>query len=75
MQVQSYLIFNGRCEEAIEFYKKALGAKVEMLMRFSDNPEKPTEQSHVPRPDRRPEQDHAFVRSGSATPRSWRRMA
>ena len=45
MQVQSYLIFNGRCEEAIEFYKKALGAKVEMLMRFSDNPEQPTEQS------------------------------
>jgi PhnB protein len=45
MQVQSYLFFNGRCEEAIEFYKKTLGAKVEMLMRFSDNPEQPTEQS------------------------------
>jgi PhnB protein len=42
MQVQSYLFFNGRCEEAIEFYKKALGAKVEMLMRFKDNPEKPS---------------------------------
>ncbi len=39
MQVQSYLFFNGRCEEAIEFYKKTLGAKVEMLMRFKDNPE------------------------------------
>jgi PhnB protein len=39
MQVQPYLIFEGRCEEAIEFYKKALGAKVEMLMRFKDNPE------------------------------------
>jgi PhnB protein len=39
MQVQSYLMFNGRCEEAIEFYKKALGAKVEMLMRFKDAPE------------------------------------
>jgi PhnB protein len=38
MQVQSYLIFNGRCEEAIEFYKKALGAKVEMLMRFKEAP-------------------------------------
>lgn len=45
MQVQTYLIFNGRCEEAIEFYKKTLGAKVEMMMRFSDNPEKPSEQS------------------------------
>lgn len=42
MKVQSYLMFNGRCEEAIEFYKKALGAKVEMLMRFKDCPEKPS---------------------------------
>jgi PhnB protein len=39
MQVQSYLMFNGRCEEALEFYKKALGAKVEMLLRFKDAPE------------------------------------
>jgi PhnB protein len=39
MQVQSYLFFNGRTEEAIEFYKKALGAKVEMMMRFKDAPE------------------------------------
>jgi PhnB protein len=39
MQVQSYLFFDGRCEEAIEFYKKALGAKVDMLMRFKDSPE------------------------------------
>ena len=41
MQVQSYLFFNGRCEEAIEFYKKALGAKVEMMMRFKESPEPP----------------------------------
>ena len=40
MEVQSYLIFNGRCEEAINFYKKSLGAKVEMLMRFKENPDK-----------------------------------
>jgi len=39
MQVQSYLFFNGRCEEAIEFYRKAVGAKVEMLMRYSESPE------------------------------------
>ena len=39
MQVQSYLFFDGRCEEAIEFYKRTLGAEVEMLMRFKDNPE------------------------------------
>ena len=41
MQVQTYLFLNGRCEEAIEFYKKALGAKVEMMMRFKDSPEPP----------------------------------
>ena len=41
MQVQPYLFFDGRCEEAIEFYKKALGAKVEMLMRFEESPEPP----------------------------------
>jgi PhnB protein len=38
MHVQSYLFFNGRCEEAIEFYKKTLGAKVEMMMRFKEAP-------------------------------------
>jgi len=37
--VQPYLFFDGRCEEAIEFYKKALGAQVEMMMRFRDSPE------------------------------------
>jgi len=41
MLVQSYLFFNGRCEEALEFYKKTLGAKVEMLMRFKESPEPP----------------------------------
>ncbi|MGQ0698310.1 MAG: VOC family protein [Panacagrimonas sp.] len=39
MQVQTYLSFNGRCEEAIEFYRQALGAEPEMLMRFKDSPE------------------------------------
>jgi len=39
MLVQPYLSFEGRCEEAIEFYKKALGAEVQMLMRFKDCPE------------------------------------
>ena len=41
MQVQPYLFFNGRCEEAIAFYQEALGAKVEMLLRFKDNPDPP----------------------------------
>ena len=39
MLIQPYLFFEGRCEEAIEFYKRVLGAKVEMLMRYSDSPE------------------------------------
>lgn len=39
MLVQSYLFFNGRCEEAIAFYQKALGAQVTMKMRFKENPE------------------------------------
>jgi PhnB protein len=37
--VEPYLFFNGRCEEAIEFYKRALGAEVTMLMHFKDSPE------------------------------------
>jgi PhnB protein len=41
MQVQPYLFFDGRCEEAVEFYRRALGAEVQMLMRFKDNPEPP----------------------------------
>jgi len=40
-QVQPYLFFNGRCEEAVEFYRRALGAEVTMLARFKDNPEPP----------------------------------
>lgn len=39
MRVESYLMFEGRCEEALEFYRSALGAKVGMLMRYKDNPE------------------------------------
>jgi len=41
MHVQPYLFFEGRCEEAIEFYRSALGAKVEMLMRYKESPEPP----------------------------------
>lgn len=41
MPVQPYLFFDGRCEEALEFYKHALGAEVTMLMRFKDSPEPP----------------------------------
>ena len=40
MHVQPYLNFDGRCDEALEFYNKAIGAKVAMLMRWKDSPEK-----------------------------------
>jgi PhnB protein len=39
--LQTYLFFDGRCEEAIEFYRRVLGAEVLMLMRFKDSPEPP----------------------------------
>ena len=39
--VQSYVFFDGKCEEALEFYKRALGAEVNMLMRYKDSPEPP----------------------------------
>ena len=41
MLVQPYLFFDGRAEEAVNFYQRALGAKVEMLMRFSESPDPP----------------------------------
>jgi PhnB protein len=39
MQVQSYLNFGGRCEEALAFYKKHLGAEVTMMMRMKESPD------------------------------------
>jgi PhnB protein len=41
MQVQPYLFFDGRCEEAAEFYRRVLGAEVTSLMRFKDSPAPP----------------------------------
>ncbi|HZV36668.1 MAG TPA: VOC family protein [Verrucomicrobiae bacterium] len=39
--VQPYVFFDGKCEEAIEFYKRAVGAEVVMLMRYKESPEPP----------------------------------
>lgn len=39
MQVRSYLFFDGRCDEAIEFYRNKLGAEVTALMRFKESPD------------------------------------
>ena len=47
MRVQPYLFFDGRCEEAIEFYKRALGATDAQVMRYKDSP-KPDEHGMVP---------------------------
>jgi PhnB protein len=41
MPIQPYLFFNGRCEEAIEFYKKAIGAELTYLIRFNESPDEP----------------------------------
>lgn len=39
--IEPYLFFNGRCEEALEFYRKHLGASVDFLMRYKESPEPP----------------------------------
>ena len=65
MQIQPYLFFDGRCEEAIEFYKKTLGAKVEMLMRFSESPD-PCPEGMVP-PGSENKVMHAALCIGDAT--------
>ncbi len=40
MFVQPYLFLDGRCEEALDFYKKKIGADVTFMMRFKENPDK-----------------------------------
>ena len=60
MQVQPYLSFEGRCDEAIEFYKKAVDAKVDMLMRFKESPD----QSMVS-PESKDKVMHAAVHIGN----------
>ena len=39
MHVQPYLFLDGRCEEALEFYRRTLGAEITMLMRFKESRE------------------------------------
>jgi PhnB protein len=61
MPVQPYLFFNGHCDEAIEFYQKALGAEVMMLMRFKQAPD----QSMI-QPGNAEKVMHARLRIGDA---------
>ena len=63
--VQAYLFFDGRCEEAIEFYCRALGAEVEMMMRFKDSPEPPKPGMHPPGSDNKVM--HASLRIGETS--------
>jgi len=63
MIIQAYLNFAGRCEEAVEFYRRALGAEVLMMMRFKDAPE-------MGEPSARPPGDkimHSAFRVGDTT--------
>ena len=62
MQVQPYLFFDGRCDEALDFYKKAVGATPKMLMRFKDSPD----QSMVT-PQSKDKVMHAAVDIGDTT--------
>src|SRR5215469_15556366 len=62
MQVQPYLFFDGRADEAIEFYKKAVSATPKMLMRFKDAPD----QSMVT-PQSKDKVMHAAVDIGDTT--------
>jgi len=65
MQVQPYLFFDGRCVEAIEFYKKTLSAKVDMMLRFKDSPE-PHSPGMIP-PGSDNKIMHAALRIGETT--------
>jgi PhnB protein len=62
--VQPYLCFEGRCEEAIEFYRRAIGAEVEFMMRFKDNPEPPQPGMCAPGSDNKVM--HATLRIGQS---------
>jgi PhnB protein len=64
MDLQPYLFFEGRTEEAIEFYKRAIGANVGMLMRFKDSPDK---EACPVAPGMENKVMHAELRIGNAT--------
>jgi PhnB protein len=62
MQIQPYLFLDGRCEEAIAFYKQALGAELVMLLRFGQAPDKSMVQ-----PGTEDKVMHARLQIGGAT--------
>jgi PhnB protein len=62
MQIQPYLFFDGSCEEAIEFYKRHLGAEVTMLMHYKDSPD-----PSMVRPETANKVMHSSLRIGDTT--------
>lgn len=64
MQIEPYLFFEGRCEEAIEFYRRTLEAELTFLMRYKDSPEPPPDM--IP-PGCENKVMHANLRIGDAT--------
>ena len=65
MDVQPYLYFDGRCDEALDFYESALGAHVSMRLRFTDSPE-PMKPGMIP-PGAENKVMHATFRIGQST--------
>lgn len=64
-KIESYLFFDGRCEEAIEFYQRTLGAEVQMMMRFKESPEPP--QPGMCPPNSENKIMHATIRIGETS--------
>jgi PhnB protein len=65
MLVQPYVFFEGRCEEALDFYRRALGAEVTSLMRYKDSPEPPPPDTLPPGAEEKVM--HASFRIGETT--------
>jgi len=65
MQVQPYLFFDGRAEEAFAFYRGALGAEVTEMMRFKDAPDQPPPGAIAPNSENKIM--HATLRIGETT--------
>jgi PhnB protein len=66
MLIQPYLFFDGRCEEALAFYGKAVGAQVQNLVRFKESPEQPGDQPAGPRPPDGEKIMHASFKVGES---------
>ena len=65
MRIQPYLFFEGRCEEALDFYRSVLGAEITLLMRYKESPEPPPPGCLAPGNEEKVM--HASVRIGETT--------